>query len=92
MFGQFPKKLDGKMLPSCSRILAEAINTLEMEWVPYDQMVCGSSDAVVIRRVLISWHTKVKNFSRASAGPEVNKTLLLATTTQQQLKHPILER
>ena len=38
------------MLPSCSRILAEAINTMEMQWVAYDQVVYGSSDAVVIRQ------------------------------------------
>ena len=41
-----------------------------MQWVAYDQVVCGSSDAAVIRRVVISRHTKLKNFSRTSAGPK----------------------
>ena len=45
-------------------------NKMEMQWVAYDQVVCGSSDAVVIRRVVISRHAKVKNFSRTSAGPK----------------------
>ena len=58
------------MLPSHSGILAKAINTMEMQWVAYDQVVCGSSDAVVIRRVVISQHTKLKNFSRTLAGPK----------------------
>ena len=58
------------MVPSRFGILAEAINTMEMQWVAYDQVVCGSSDAVVIRRVVISRHTKLKNFSRTSAGPK----------------------
>ena len=42
----------------------------EMTWVTYDQVVCGSSDAVVIRKVVIMRQTKVKNFSRTSAGPK----------------------
>ena len=67
---QLPKKLDGEMLPSHSGILAEAIDTMEMQWVAYDKVVCASSDAVVIRSVVISWHTKVKNSSRTSAGPK----------------------
>ena len=58
------------MLSLRSGILAEAINTMEMQWVAYDQMVCGSSDAVVIRRVVISRDAKVKNFSRTSASPK----------------------
>ena len=58
------------MVPSRSGILAEAINTMEMQWVAYDQVVCGSSDAAVIRRDVISRHTKVKNFSRTSAYPK----------------------
>ena len=58
------------MLPSHSGILAKAINTMEMQWVAYDQVVCGSSEAVVIRRVVISRHTKLKNFNRTSAGPK----------------------
>ena len=64
------KKLDGEMLPSRSGILAEAINTMEMQWVAYDHAVCGSSDAMVVRRVAISQHIKVKNFSQTSAGPK----------------------
>ena len=35
-----------------------------MQWVAYDQVACGLSDAVVIRRVVISQHAKLKNFSR----------------------------
>ena len=58
------------MLLSRSGILAEAINIMEMQWVAYEQVVCGSSHAVVMRRVAISRHIKVKNFSRASAGPK----------------------
>ena len=58
------------MLPSRSGILAEGLNNMEMQWIAYDQVVCGSSDAVVIRRVVISLHTKVKNFSRTSASPK----------------------
>ena len=41
-----------------------------MQWVAYDQGVCGSSDALVIRRVVISRQIKVKSFSRTSAGPK----------------------
>ena len=58
------------MISLRSGILTEAMNTMEMQWVAYDQVVCGSSDAVVIRRVVISRHTKLKNFSRTSAGPK----------------------
>ena len=58
------------MLPTRSGILAEAINTMEIQWVTYDQVVCGSSDAVVIGRVVTSQHTKVKNFSQTSADPK----------------------
>ena len=66
--GSCPRKLDGEMLLSRSGILAEKINTMEMPWVAFDQVVSGSCDAVVIRRVVISRHTKVKNFSRTLAG------------------------
>ena len=45
-------------------------NKMKMQWVAYDQVVCGSSDTVVIRRAVISQHNKVKNFSRTSAGPK----------------------
>ena len=78
------------MLPSRSEILAEAIKTMEMQWVSYDQVVCGSSDTVVIRRLLYRDTPRWK----ISAGlqPALNKTLLHATTTPQQLKHSILER
>ena len=55
------------MFSSRSGILAEAINTMEMQCV--EQVVCGSSNAVTIRMVVILRHTKVKNFSRTSAGP-----------------------
>ena len=58
------------MLTTHSGILAEAIKTMEMQWVAYDQVLCGSIDAVVIRRVVISQHTKVKNLSQTSAGPK----------------------
>ena len=56
------------MVPLLSGILAEAINTMEMQWVAYNQVLCGSSNAVVIMRVVISRHTNVKNFSRTLAG------------------------
>ena len=56
------------MVTSRSGILAEAINTMEMQWVAYGQVVCGSSDAVVITRAVILRYTKLKNFSRTSAG------------------------
>ena len=79
------------MLPSRSRILSETINPMEMQWDTYDQVVCRSSDAVIISRAVISQHTKVKNFSWTSASP--NKTLLhTTTTTPQQLKLSILDR
>ena len=58
------------MFPSSSGVLAEAINTMEMLWVAYAQAVCGSSDAMFIRRVVISQHIKVKNFSQTSVGPK----------------------
>ena len=58
------------MISLRSGILTEAMNTMEMQWVAYDQVVCGSSDAVVIRRVVTSRHAKVKNFSQTSASPK----------------------
>ena len=58
------------MLPSHSGILAKAINSMEMQWIAYNQVVCRSSDAVVIRRVVISRHAKLKNFSQTSADPK----------------------
>ena len=51
------------MLPSCSRILVEAINTMATQWVAYDQVVCGWNDTAVIRVVILQ-HAKVKNLSR----------------------------
>ena len=58
------------MVLSRSGILAEAIKTMGMQWVAYDQVAYGSSDAVVTRSVVISRHTKLKNFSRTLAGPK----------------------
>ena len=78
------------MVPLLSGILAEAINTMEMQWVAYGQVVCGSSDAVVIRKLL--YHDTPNWKISARLQPALNKTLLHATTTPQQLKHSILER
>ena len=58
------------MLPSRSGFLVEAINTMEMQWAAYDQVVWGSTDDVVIRKAVISRHIKVKNFRRTSTGPK----------------------
>ena len=82
------------MLPSRSEILAEAVNTMEnVQWVAIDpsEVVCGASDAVFIRRVVILRHIKARNFSRTSAGPSED-FLLYAITTPQQLKHSKLEK
>ena len=70
------------MLSSRSGILAKAMNTVEMQWVGYDQVVCRSNDAVIIKRVVILRHNKLKRFSR-TFQPALNKTLLHATTTPQ---------
>ena len=78
------------MVPSRSGILAEAKNTMEMQWVAYDQVACGSSDAVIIRRVVISWHNKLKKFSRTSADPKQDSAT--CHHHPQELKHSILER
>ena len=55
------------------------------------EVVSGANDAVVNRRVVIPRHNKVKGFSRTSADPKQD-FLIHATTTQQQLKHPKLEK
>ena len=78
------------MLPSCSRILVEAINTMATQWVAYDQVVCGWNDTAVIRVVILQ-HAKVKNLSRTLADSKQD------TPTRhhhhiKQLKHSILER
>ena len=71
------------MLPSRSEILAEAVNTMEnVQWVAIDpsELVCGASDTVFIRRVIILRHIKAKNFSRTSAGPKEDFLLHAITT------------
>ena len=55
------------------------------------EVVWGASDAVVIRRVVISWHTKVKNFSRISVGPKQD-FLLHATTIHDNQSTPNLKK
>ena len=59
--------------------------------IDLSEVVSGANDAVVNRRVVIPRHNKVKGFSRTSAGPKQD-FLIHATTTQQQLKHPKLEK
>ena len=61
------------MLPSRSWILTKAVNTMEMQRVANDWVVCGSSDAVIIRTVVISRHTKAKKFR--PPPPHDNKAL-----------------
>ena len=53
-------------------------------------VVCGSNNAVVIRRVVISGYTKVKSFSWNSARPKED-FLLHATSTPRQLKYTKLK-
>ena len=60
--GQLSRKAEWWDAPSHSGILAKAINTMEMQWVAYDQVVCGSIDGGVRRRAVILQHTKVKKF------------------------------
>ena len=69
------------MLPSRSGILAEAINTMEMQWVAYDHAVCGSSDAMVIGGSLYRNTSRWKTSARLQ--PALNKTLLSATRYHQ---------
>ena len=78
------------MLPSHSRILVEAINTVATQWVAYDQVVCGWNDTAVIRVVILQ-HANVKNFSQALADRKQD-TPSRHHHPIKQLKHSLLER
>ena len=68
------------MLPKRSGILVEAINTMEnVQWVAYEpsEIFSGAIDAVFIRKVVISRHTKVRNLD--GLQPALNMTFYYTT-------------